>query len=399
MRSSCKWLSIVGIALLLVSGAGRARARDAPPGPVAARGDDTRYVCVPPLVWRDPNLCPSHGPGTTAYRLASIHLPQPLPELPALELPDQDDEELLPHTYAVVKDLPLNLYRHPMEAAQGLPPVRTMLSGDWWVSVEKLVEYEGQRWYRINKDEYVPADTLALASPSKFQGVYLTEQPQHPFAWILRWVQPSTVPQGAINESVEPLRRYQRVTIFAEERRGDDELWYLVGPDQWIEQRNVARVDVSPPPDEVEPGQKWIEIDLYEQTVAAYEGRRMVYATLMSSGRSQTATPPGLYRLWYKLREGKMSNPDAEDGDPTYYYLEDVPWTMYFHEGYSLHAAYWHDAFGYQRSHGCVNLSPRDAEWFFNWADPQIADSQEMLLIEDGMPNTWIWVHLQSPFE
>ena len=372
--------------------------------PVAppARAARARYVCVPNLVWRNPELCPTYGPGTTAYRMASIHLPDPLPELPVVELPhdEEDDDDLLPHAYAYVKTLPLNVYHHPMEAAMGLPPVRTMLSGDWWISVDSLVEYEGQQWYQINEEEFVPADALAMADPSHFQGVYLTEQPQHPFAWINRWeVQPSVVPRGPHNEAVEPLNRYQLVTIFAEERRGDNEIWYLIGPDQWIEQINVSRVDVNLPPEEVGPGEKWIEVDLFEQTIAAYEGERMVYATLVSGGRTATATPPGLYRVYFKLWEGKMSNPDVEDGNPNWYFIEDVPWTMYFYGGYSIHAAFWHDAFGFQRSHGCVNLSPRDALWFFNWADPILPEDVKQVYVGEGTPSTWVWVHFTSPFE
>lgn len=368
------------------------------PGASAAGPFPARYVCVPSLMWRNPELCPPYGPGTTPYRIASIRLPEKLPDLPVLELPqDEEDEDLVPHVYAHVKTLPLNVYRHPMEAAMGLPPVRTMLSGDWWVSVDGLVEYEGQQWYQINEEEFVPADTLALASPSRFQGVYLTEQPQQPFAWINRWVQPWIVPQGALNTAVA-LNRYQLVPIFAEERRGE-ELWYLVGPDQWVEQQYVARVDVDPPPPEVGPGQKWIEVDLFEQTIAAYEGEHIVYATLISGGRTATSTPPGFYRIYFKIREGKMSNPDVEDGSPAWYFIEDVPWTMYFHEGYSIHAAFWHDAFGFQRSHGCVNLAPRDALWFFNWADPLAPEGVNEFYIREDMPSTWVWAHFTSPFE
>jgi hypothetical protein len=354
---------------------------------------------VPNLLWEDRAICPSHGPGTTNYRIASIKLPSPLPELPAEELPVDEDDDLLPHTYAHVNSLPLNVYRHPMEAAQGLPPARTLLSGDWWVSVAGMVEFEGQRWYKINPDEYVPAGTLGFASPSKFQGVYLQEQPQHPFAWINRWTEPSAVPQGPVNGAVSPLQRYQRVTLFAEERRGNDQIWYLVGQDQWVEQSNVSRVDVDPPPPEVGPTDKWIEIDLFEQTIAAYEGARMVYATMISSGRTATATPTGLYRVYYKVREGKMSNPDVDDGSPTWYYIEDVPWTLYFHEGYSIHAAFWHDAFGFLRSHGCVNLAPRDAEWFFHWSQPPMPEGRDTLHIGSGTPSTWVWAHYSSPLE
>ena len=90
------------------------------------------------------------------------------------------------------------------------------------------------------------------------------------------------------------------------------------------------------------------------------------------SGRTGTATPPGLYRLWAKVREGKMSNPDVEDGDPAWYYIEDVPWTLNFHEGYSLHAAFWHDAFGFTRSHGCVNVPTAASQWIYRWCRPDV---------------------------
>ena len=82
-----------------------------------------RYICVPAVVWQDRALCPSHGPGTTAYRIAAINLPDALPELPVQELPEEDDGRVLPRTYAHVNTLPLNVYRHPMEAGEGLNPV------------------------------------------------------------------------------------------------------------------------------------------------------------------------------------------------------------------------------------------------------------------------------------
>ena len=188
------------------------------------------------------------------------------------------------------------------------------------------------------------------------------------------------------------------VTIFADERRGD-ETWYLVGPDQWVEQTKTSRVDVDPPPEGIGPADKWIEVDLYGRTIAAYEGTRMLYASMISGGGTADATPPGLYRLWVKIQEGKMSNPDVEDGDPAFYYIEDVPWIMYFHEDYSIHAAFWHDAFGSRRSHDCANISPQDARWFFAWTNPTVPEDEDEWLVGPDMPNTWVWVHVQSPFE
>ncbi len=366
------------------------------PADLSIRADSTRYACVPSLIWRHPELCPSYGPGNATYRLASVGAPDPLPPLPIVEMPEVSGD-VVPHTFAHVSTLPLNVYRHPVDEELGLPPVRTLLSGDWWLSLEEKVEYNGREWYRINEDEYIPADTVWIAQPSMFQGVLLADQPQQAFAWLNQAARPSVVPQGPLNWNVELLDRYQLVTIKAEHRIGS-EVWYLVDDDQWIEQTNVSRVDVDPIPPGVDPGAKWIEVDLYEQTIAAYEGARMVYASLISSGRQHTATPPGLYQIKVKIREAKMSMPFAQDGDALYYYLEDVPWTMYFHEAYSIHAAYWHDAFGFRRSHGCVNLAPRDALWFFQWADPPIAEDSDYLYAGSGGPVTWVWVHYSPPY-
>jgi lipoprotein-anchoring transpeptidase ErfK/SrfK len=61
------------------------------------------------------------------------------------------------------------------------------------------------------------------------------------------------------------------------------------------------------------------------------------------------------------------------DLDLDAYELVGVPWTMFFHRldtGYALHGTYWHNNFGWQMSHGCVNLRNEDAKWLFRWSTP-----------------------------
>jgi lipoprotein-anchoring transpeptidase ErfK/SrfK len=111
-------------------------------------------------------------------------------------------------------------------------------------------------------------------------------------------------------------------------------------------------------------GNRWIEVNLAEQTVTVYDNNRLIFATMASTGVDHFWTRPGLFQIQKKLEETTMANSVQDD----FYYLEDVPWTMYFDEGRALHGAYWHNRFGYRFSHGCVNLSPGDAHWLFNWA-------------------------------
>ena len=59
-------------------------------------------------------------------------------------------------------------------------------------------------------------------------------------------------------------------------------------------------------------------------------------------------------------------------GTPGGYSLPGVPWTCFFvpETGVAFHGAYWHNNFGAQMSHGCVNMRPADAKWLFRWSTP-----------------------------
>ena len=112
---------------------------------------------------------------------------------------------------------------------------------------------------------------------------------------------------------------------------------------------------------------RWIEINLYEQTLAVYENNQLRYAALTSTGQAGWWTRPGLFQIYEKDESTSMRGAfEADFSD--YYFLEDVPWTMYFDELRALHGAYWHKDFGQPRSHGCANLAPGDAYWLYNWA-------------------------------
>lgn len=107
-------------------------------------------------------------------------------------------------------------------------------------------------------------------------------------------------------------------------------------------------------------GVRWIDVNLSQQMLYAYEGNNIVASFLVSTGVPQFPTVTGQYRIYIKLRYTLM----AGDG----YYLPDVPYTMYFYKGYGIHGTYWHNNFGHPMSHGCVNMYTPDAEWMFYWA-------------------------------
>jgi lipoprotein-anchoring transpeptidase ErfK/SrfK len=107
-------------------------------------------------------------------------------------------------------------------------------------------------------------------------------------------------------------------------------------------------------------GERWIDVDLTNQSVYAYEGETVVNSFIVSTGTWLTPTVTGQYKIYVKIRSGNMHGPG--------YFLPDVPYIMYFYKGYGLHGTYWHHNFGTPMSHGCVNLQTDDAGWLFNWA-------------------------------
>jgi hypothetical protein len=107
--------------------------------------------------------------------------------------------------------------------------------------------------------------------------------------------------------------------------------------------------------------ERWIDVDLSEQRVTAYEGQTPVQSYLVSTGLPATPTPVGQFRIWIKLRYDDMAGAD--------YYLKDVPWVMYFYQGYGFHGVWWHANWGHPMSHGCINQPNEMAEWLFDFAE------------------------------
>jgi len=136
---------------------------------------------------------------------------------------------------------------------------------------------------------------------------------------------------------------------------------------EWIARADLRVAALATPPPGAGPDDRWFDIDLDEQILVAYEGERPVYATLVSTGKWRHETPTAIARVASKLERAHMVSDTDEP-----YSVADVPWTMYYDHNFALHTAYWHDGFGGQRSHGCINLAPRDARALYHWSSPDV---------------------------
>jgi hypothetical protein len=133
---------------------------------------------------------------------------------------------------------------------------------------------------------------------------------------------------------------------------------------------------------------KRIEVDLTNQKLYAFEGTNKVFEFPVSTGL-WGRTPTGEFKIWIKLRYTKMEGGNKALG--TYYYLPNVPYTMFFYNdqipkyrGYGIHGTYWHNNFGHPMSHGCVNMKTEEVAQLYEWASPDTNGKSMMYATEEN---------------
>ena len=130
---------------------------------------------------------------------------------------------------------------------------------------------------------------------------------------------------------------------------------------------------------------KWIEVDLTQQVLRAFEDDRLAMEFPVSTGLPQTPTVAGIFHIQSKYLSIDMYGPG--------YYLQDVPYTMAFYRGYTIHGTYWHNKFGRPMSHGCVNMKREDAKRLFNWAEPKLPRGAASVLASNTKSGTLVAIH------
>jgi lipoprotein-anchoring transpeptidase ErfK/SrfK len=263
------------------------------------------------------------------------------------------------------------------------PPVPRMVEDKPLVGSVNVRQYDevtvgGRRFWKIDKkdNEYVLSQAITLHHPSGFGGARLGDDTglalPIAFVWPRFGAQQAwttnTATGGGVNRQLS-VRTAIAILEPAADKAGKPTA-YRIGNAEWIAAADTRVFQPAAPPPMLIPGERWIDVDVDDQILVAYEGDLPVYATLVSSGGTTTPTETGVYRMWLKESEADMKGLNGEDP----YSVATVPWTQFFspEKGLALHTAYWHDQFGTRRSHGCVNLAPRDARWLYFWSDPQV---------------------------
>lgn len=300
------------------------------------------------------------------------------PKPPVIPVP-KDTRSLSNYSFWRVISATPNMYDAPNGSV-----VRQMGTGYNFV---RVLNASIDGWVQIESGEWMRDEDVEYQAASQFSGVRILDGLENRFAWVLGILVTSPYPGAEQNlETGRVIHRFELVNIFAEAYDDEGWRWYMVGPNEWVEQRVVSKVFRIERPEDVEG--RWVAIDLYEQTLVAYEDDTPVFATVIATGLPGTETNEGLFSVWAALEVDRMS---GFAGAPNAYDLQSVPWVMYFDDGISLHGTYWHGDFGYRRSRGCVNLSISDAKFIFEWF-------QDTPPNEDGEVINFVYVYSSGEY-
>jgi hypothetical protein len=328
-------------------------------------------LCLPGIYMYDPGDCLPTGPSSYLTQMAEKGLTFPIARLaytpvdPALGQVDT--------SYGEVVNMPAPVYASIDDAlGSSKKSASERLNGQFvFISYSSNQQIEGKKIYEIRPGAYMTGNyisRLGVLPPGR--GIIFTSTPLTAFGWVLTYF--SQTPQIEVHDAPgggptgRLLNLYDIVQVFGEQKIGED-LWYMIGPDEWVLAKFIARVIPNSSPPAGVSGNRWIEVNLFEQTLAVYDNRQLVFATIIASGAEPFWTQPGVFQIYEKHEATPMTGSFEVDRSDAYY-LEDVPWTMYYDGARALHGAYWRAKMGFPQSHGCVNLTVTDAHWIFNWA-------------------------------
>ncbi|MEI8131754.1 MAG: L,D-transpeptidase [Leptolinea sp.] len=357
------FFNITGLVVFLISCLGQTSAQAQTPAPTNKELFTGEALCLPGVYLTKPDSCLPAGPSLVLTQLAKDGIVFPAPALPvskpSLEL------NKIPYQYAKITSPSAPLYTSPATADARV--ARFNLAGATrYISYTFSQQTDYGLYYLSKSGMWVDGGDVARASPTVFQGVVVHGTPKTQFGWILTATRPHTNPDFASPEVKRDLGPGELYAVLGIKKVGDTE-WIMIGLGEWIEDRVIGRVvPTTVTPKGVDNG-RWVDINLAEQSLTVYDNSTMVFATLVSTGTKPFFTQPGLFKINQKKDTETMSG-DFSPDKSGYYYLEDVPWTMYFDQLRAIHGAYWHARFGYDASHGCVNLSIGDSRWVYDWA-------------------------------
>lgn len=310
--------------------------------------------------------CLLFGAAKTVAEMKEAGFPFPMRDLPAAAPPSELG--IMPVFVAKINlpdNEPAPIYATFDDAVAETNPVGQIAPSTLrFISYIARQDYNGNPYLQLSTGGWMRASPAAY---SQFQGLQFYDNPKNDFGWIVDQTEVYHQP-SFYAETYSQLRYREELIQVYNTIEAEGVTWYQIAPDEWVNSLKARAVSLNTTPPEGVDSDRWIEINLFQQTLMVYEQGKLLFATLIATGVEPFYTQPGVFPIYEKKAlETMQGSFEADRSD--FFYFQDVPWTMYYDQARAMHAAYWRTYFGYPQSHGCVNISPGDARWVFEWAN------------------------------
>jgi len=247
---------------------------------------------------------------------------------------------------------------------------------------------------------FVPLDRLEPVLGSTFHGKLLQKLDDLPVAFAIRaGVDGYELGKNAsVERTDDEYAARERIDLTGRFRTVNKQRYWFTKSGHWVRHKDLIVVlNRTKFPDFASGDQKWIDISLANQTLVAWEGRKPILATLISSGRDRLGDPnegPSTLQGVFHLRDkAVVRDVDGKEVNLKYE-LFDAPWVMSFADGFALTGCTWHSRFGEALSHHDVALSPVDAHFIWKWSGPSVPEGwNSVKLPHESEDGTIVYVH------
>jgi lipoprotein-anchoring transpeptidase ErfK/SrfK len=237
-----------------------------------------------------------------------------------------------------------------------------------------------QRLGLMTDGHFVVAGDLSAADASSFRGLDLDDKTTLPVAFVVKRGIRSYRVEKNETEKLGKLEYHATLPLTGRYREVDGLRYWALHDERFVRHRDVTVVrERNVYPDFVKEDQKWIDVSVVTGSLVLYEGKRPVYATLVSVGRDRlgdpqdtASTPLGTFKV--RAKHVTLSKHDSKK-IADYIDVRDLPWAVELESGPVLHGAAWHDRFGIEHGLGSVQLSPADAQRVWQFVAPELPDS------------------------
>jgi hypothetical protein len=275
------------------------------------------------------------------------------------------------------KSKPLKIKLSDLEEDSDSTIAKRMVKG-FFVAVDKPFGWNGRSWYKTTGGLVAPSDRMVIIKAPTTQGIDFPEGVKQ-IGFITatkasKYDFDSDQKKISVNGAAP---RFTAVGLTGATTTNKTIVYRQTTEGWWMKAIDGTITEQGPRPADLAPGEKWIDVNLTRKTMVALEGDKPIFATLISPGKKSSikekdhSTIQGTFRIREKHIAVTMDG-DGKAASDLPYSIEDVPYVQYFEGSYALHAAFWHNNFGHEMSHGCVNLSPLDAKRVFFWSEPHL---------------------------